>query len=562
MSLAKSSCLSCDGHLEFEADDLCEENSWIQCPHCGAAIKLAVPELVDLRQRILDLMRRRVAIRLPTPGPSPFIRFPWPARTLAAVAVAKKCSKSRLPLLTVETVRAKTKIGNTPLHRAAKEGRFHEIPHHLLSVELFLVKNDAGETPLHVAAKNGHLDTVPRQFLTRETLTVSISPHYAPDGVYVTGSGYQARTETVFHIAVRCGHADQIPKQFFTPEFLSIPAIDYWRYCWTTLLHDLGCIDRRDLVPAIYAESEMWNLQNWIGQTPRDMFHLRLRHQSGNAKWGTEPATEKQKFKLRWFGCTWDDGITKAQASDAIGEFVRAFPDRDVEYYNRPATEEQRNELRSFRKNPDRPWGKPRTEPLTYGEAKNWLGECFLRDRERFLRWVDDPGPEIRRDKDDGLNRSLNAADDLGPEIRREKIQERELAGDPPTEGQMNWLKEFNLELNPTVNVSAREVSFLMKLHGKPPRAEERRVFKRHSIVWHQGDALAAYAAADLIRYFEKLPEAALLGSTAILRACMAAQGDPALQRTFISRSASGRLIYSWPEYKLQEWWHQANKRL
>jgi len=32
--------------------------------------------------------------------------------------------------------------------------------------------------------------------------------------------------------------------------------------------------------------------------------------------WRNEPATDEQKDKLRFFGCTWDDGITAGQASD------------------------------------------------------------------------------------------------------------------------------------------------------------------------------------------------------------------------------------------------------
>lgn len=108
---------------------------------------------------------------------------------------------------------------------------------------------------------------VPRQFLTKETLTISTAPHYAPNGVYLTGSGYEARTETVLHIAVRCGHADQIPKEFLTPEFLSIEATGYR----TTVLHDLAYSKRLDLVPGIYANSDMWNLKNSSGQTPREV---------------------------------------------------------------------------------------------------------------------------------------------------------------------------------------------------------------------------------------------------------------------------------------------------
>src|ERR1017187_10919604 len=43
-----------------------------------------------------------------------------------------------------------------------------------------------------------------------------------------------------------------------------------------------------------------------------------------------EPATEPQKEKLRFFGCTWDDGITAGQATDALTECAKLFPDREA----------------------------------------------------------------------------------------------------------------------------------------------------------------------------------------------------------------------------------------
>ena len=247
--ITKCSCQVCDGGLEFEADDLCEENSWIACPHCGSATELWVPEPMSVITPLKDQL--------------PVIRIPGPMRPHPDPPNAKKPSKSRLPYMTAETIRVKTKTGNTPLHRAAKEGRIHEIPCQLLEMDLFLTHNKSGQTPVDLAAANGHLDQIPHQFLTKETLANSVLSHY-------TGSGYLARRPTALHIAVYCGHADQIPKEFFTPEFLSIPATGYR----TTLLHDLACIDRLDLVPASYAGSEMWNLQNWRGETPREMVRV------------------------------------------------------------------------------------------------------------------------------------------------------------------------------------------------------------------------------------------------------------------------------------------------
>jgi len=100
-----------------------------------------------------------------------------------------------------------------------------------------------------------------------------------------------------------------------------------------------------------------------------------------------EAATEKQKEKLRYFGCTFDKGITKGQASDAIDECVRLYPEKDIEYYNRPATEEQREKLRSFGEDPDEDLDES-GEPLSYGQAKDWIWECEIdqraKDEKRF----------------------------------------------------------------------------------------------------------------------------------------------------------------------------------
>lgn len=43
-------CQHCAGHIEFDADELVEENSVIQCPHCGAETKLFVPGPVSVAQ--------------------------------------------------------------------------------------------------------------------------------------------------------------------------------------------------------------------------------------------------------------------------------------------------------------------------------------------------------------------------------------------------------------------------------------------------------------------------------------------------------------------------------
>ncbi len=335
-------CRHCDIGIEFDANELADENSIIVCPHCGLETKLCVPEKNEL----------------------PIIYIPP-----APVAPLKQKRKvaSCLAKLTEETIRVRIKNGDTPLHRAAKNGKIHEIPKHLLRAELFLAKSNCGETPMHLAARHGHLDQIPSEYLTKETLTTS-KEYETPKSI--------ARTETPLHIAVGCGHAEQIPKKFFTPEFLSIRASGYQ----TTLLHCLAYANRLDLVPEIYANSEIWNLTDYIGQTPRQVLEGKIHRDNYVARVRSEPATEKQKEKLRFFGCTWNNEITKGQAADAIDECVSRFPKINTAYYNRPATEEQRAELRSYGVDPDEDPDEE-GEPLTYGKAKDWLLDCRLEER-------------------------------------------------------------------------------------------------------------------------------------------------------------------------------------
>lgn len=55
-----------------------------------------------------------------------------------------------------------------------------------------------------------------------------------------------------------------------------------------------------------------------------------------NPDWRNDPATEGQIEKLRFFGCTWEEGrdedITAAQANDALKECARLFPDKEAAY--------------------------------------------------------------------------------------------------------------------------------------------------------------------------------------------------------------------------------------
>jgi hypothetical protein len=51
-----------------------------------------------------------------------------------------------------------------------------------------------------------------------------------------------------------------------------------------------------------------------------------------NDEWRKDRASERQMEKLRFFGCTWDKGITKGQASDAIDECIKRFPEAEARY--------------------------------------------------------------------------------------------------------------------------------------------------------------------------------------------------------------------------------------
>jgi hypothetical protein len=90
------------------------------------------------------------------------------------------------------------------------------------------------------------------------------------------------------------------------------------------------------------------------------------------------PATEKQKARLRYFGCTWNENITREQASDLIDEYVKRFP-----FWNKlPATEEQLAKLHALSKiSGGGPEDYYDPEDLNYREAKRLI-RIWEKDRE------------------------------------------------------------------------------------------------------------------------------------------------------------------------------------
>ena len=94
------------------------------------------------------------------------------------------------------------------------------------------------------------------------------------------------------------------------------------------------------------------------------------------------PATEEQKEKLRFFGCAWDEGITKRQASDALEECARQFPDLNKLYNNRPASKDQLAKLRSYLDSDEEPDDYYDSEDLNYGEAEKLI-RTWEREKQR-----------------------------------------------------------------------------------------------------------------------------------------------------------------------------------
>jgi uncharacterized tellurite resistance protein B-like protein len=85
--------------------------------------------------------------------------------------------------------------------------------------------------------------------------------------------------------------------------------------------------------------------------------------------WRNELASEQQKEKLRFFGCTWDDGITAGQAEDALADCARQFPEAEATWQkNQPATEKQKEKLKFF--------GCTWNGDITVGKASDALLQC------------------------------------------------------------------------------------------------------------------------------------------------------------------------------------------
>jgi hypothetical protein len=461
------------------------------CPHCGQSIEYPA---------------EGTGQTVPCPTcEKPFTLFPEIAIPAVKITVA--------PAPTQKPIEQKRRRS---LHRAANDGRFVEIPSHLLSIELFTVKNKAGETPLHVAARRGHLDQMPRQFLTKETMTIKKGV-----GSYLTGSGKVAYMETPLHMAVRYGYADQIPRQFFTPEFLSLRATGYQ----LTLLHELAYRDQLDLVPEEYADSDIWKLADYIGRTARDVIQENERQAAYVSQVRSEPATEKQNEKLCYFGYAVKSGMTKGEASDAIDECIRLHPEKDREYYDRPATEEQMARLKKFAEtDEDMAIGLQEVaeegSQITYGQAKDWLWQCEMDAR------------------------------------KRRELAEIEFFSGPPSKAQCDRIRQLGFKLDKTIlkEVTGADVELILGLSNVQPAEPVLRFISDHGMTFTSGDALAAFALTCLIRSLGGSARAHNRKDVDYGSACQAASRDPAFRTPTLTLDWEGELGFAWPKAKIREW--------
>ena len=343
-----------------------------ECPHCGQSIEYPAAgtgQIVPCPTCGQPFVLMKAAPPY-TPAGRPQIRFPTPYVQLPPdpplpppkTAVNEKLYV-RLTRLTEKTITRRLPHGNTYIHSAVAHGMLAAIPSHMLTIQHFLAQNNCGETPLHVAARQRLFGQIPSCFLTKETMTV-----------------WDKEGKTPLHILADWRRAYRIPQEFLTREFLTLPTRDASS---ETILHHIAAADMLYLIPNDCMTPDMWDLKNAKGQTPRSLLERERKELAKNTAvdpWRTEPATEKQKQKLRYFGCVWDVGITKGQASTALDKCANDFPEVNEAYYNRPATDEQLARLRPILKadgeEPSDHAADGKT--LTYREAKDLIEDIEM----------------------------------------------------------------------------------------------------------------------------------------------------------------------------------------
>jgi hypothetical protein len=488
------------------------------CPHCGQSIEYPAQ---GTGEEVPCPTCEKPFVLMPTHPTESHGFVKNQVTPIQEESKARKSARKKLSGLTVETIRSKTTAGNTPLHLAAKNGDIASIPIHLLSEELFTEKNREGNTPLHIAAMHGYLYQVPTQFLTKRTVTI-------PNSTWTTGSGYTAHGPTALYAAAISGYVDQIPKEFFTPEFLQIETTGYKN----TLMEYLVKNKRLDLLPENYANSELWNMKDAGGNTPLQHLEylIQLEGQKGVgeaeresyiARVRSEPATKKQKEKLRWFGFAVAVGMTKGEASDALDDCVKSNPERDRSYYDRPPTEEQVSKIQMLNKESVRIYGEAAydIEELTYGEAKDIIKQ------DEWARRKDAEEEEIRK------------------------------FSNPPTQAQLSWLRRQGIELDRNANVKEWELDYIIALEKAQPRQEDLDLFKQHGIISFKGDGFGAYVFADLIRSFGGSAQNHNRAKIDYGPPCQAALRDPDYHKPTLTYDDGDHCVeFTWAKSKIKEW--------
>ena len=178
-------CPECEGPLV-----VAEEGAGITvpCGHCGMVIQ--------------------IPIVYPAPSAQYLLSGSPPLPAIDEAQYAEKVRKglgSNLSKLDSVSILRKTKAGETPVHRAARQRRLSEIRRELLSKEHFMIQNNEGRTALHLAASNSCLDQVPPEFLDEDTLSVA--------DCYGT---------SVIHEAAQYGTINQIPRSALTRQIMNL----------------------------------------------------------------------------------------------------------------------------------------------------------------------------------------------------------------------------------------------------------------------------------------------------------------------------------------------------
>jgi hypothetical protein len=154
-------------------------------------------------------------------------------------------------------------------------------------------------------------------------------------------------------------------------------SLDFWCY-WPGCSPLLITVPRNNayIERLLARELKLWNqVEQWTARLMQQQkSELEVEREAPESR--NKPGTDEQKVRLKWFGCTWDEGITKGQASDAIEECIRLFPEKNQQYYDRPATEDQVKIMHELLHGCGYDYdsiGSIETEdgkPLTYGLAK------------------------------------------------------------------------------------------------------------------------------------------------------------------------------------------------